>query len=106
MIVGDCIDSGVEMSVIILNQAKAYAHLTGRTIASNPHPITLKNDEERVTRGLFGVRIPFPNGIHIGLTFHIVQSDIPFLIVIEIHQKENIILDIGTRRILNDGQGW
>lgn len=95
------------MSLIGIKQAQTYTKNTGINIRRTDDPMKLKfGDDERKNDGVFNIRITLTNYSQITMRVHVVCADITILIVIEVLQKEGIILEFWVKCIKNKRRGW
>lgn len=99
-------DSEAEKSVMGVEQATAYARITGRkTTTSTRISIFRFGDEERIRKGNIQVRIPIPKGQHVVIRFKIVEANIPLLVGIDVLSAEAFILDFCAKVIRHSAGG-
>lgn len=104
---GACIDSGAQLTVIGLGQAKACCRLIGGGIVKSLKPLTFRfGDKRHKGIGKFKIRVPV-NVLHIlDVIADVVDTQVPFLFDLEALTKIKAMLDVGNNVMMSPTVGW
>lgn len=104
---GACFDSGAEVSVIGMEQARAYHKMTGSCMRLTPSTLNFKfGDFLCKSEGVTNVRVPMPQGGFISFAAHVVCADIPMLVGLDLLRKHQLVLDFEACRITQKRNDW
>jgi len=104
---GAAVDTGAELSVIGMAQAKAYCQYHGIRFNLKPSSVKFKfGDGGFPSEGTLLVRIPTPDGSFIALRIDVVQADIPMLLGLDVMDREKLVANNVLNELQSYNNGW
>lgn len=87
---GVCLDTGAQRSVIGKPQAQAYCRQHSIDYRSQPSKMLFRfGDGTFPSLAMIRIRIPTPNKIYLHLLLNLVAADVPFLIGLDVLDRES-----------------
>ena len=106
---GACIDTGAQLSVVGLSQAKAYFnYVSNRFEMKKPQfkkSFTFGDHKER-SIGRIDVLIPISSGDYLAFEADVVNLNIPLLMGLEILDRCKLVIDVCKNELLCPERGW
>ncbi len=104
---GACVDNGAQKSVIGERQAKAYCKIPEFKFKLEPSSTFFRfGDGSYPSLGSMEIRIPIPNGSFLKIQSDVVSACIPFLLGLDVLDRESIVANNVTNELQSPLSGW